>query len=162
VNPQFLSCPLDTCRTSMEVRRAPIGPGLWPGPRRQARRVGSLVARGLAPPTMLSAKRFLRSGQKGSSGALAGGRADPDNARRSGPVTVTVSPDATLTVWFNSRGRNHRGSVAAETARAPARSGTVLTLHRAMPRCARVSASELDPVRTARRAEGAPLKELYR
>src|SRR5580700_633494 len=23
-----------------EVRRAPIGPGLWPGPRRQARRAG--------------------------------------------------------------------------------------------------------------------------
>jgi hypothetical protein len=40
---------------------------------------------------MLSAERSLRSGQKGSSGALAGGGAAPDNARRSGPVAVTLS-----------------------------------------------------------------------
>jgi hypothetical protein len=42
---------------------------------------------------MLSAERFLRSGLKGSSGALAGGGADTDNARRSGPVTVTSLGD---------------------------------------------------------------------
>jgi hypothetical protein len=35
-------------------------------------------------PKMLSAERILRSDQKGSSGALARGGADPDNARRSG------------------------------------------------------------------------------
>ena len=36
-------------------------------------------------PKMLSAKRSLRSGWKGSSGALVGGGADMDNARRSRP-----------------------------------------------------------------------------
>lgn len=41
-------------------RRAPLGPGLWPGPRSQARR-GRLRAQGWVPK-MLSAERFLRSG----------------------------------------------------------------------------------------------------
>jgi hypothetical protein len=41
---------------------------------------------------MLSAKRFVRSGKKGSSGALAGGGADLDNARRSGPGICDLSP----------------------------------------------------------------------
>ena len=35
---------------STEVRRAPIGPGLWPGPRRQARWVGRGLRRSRAGP----------------------------------------------------------------------------------------------------------------
>ena len=54
----------------MQVRRARSGPGLWPGPRRQARWAG----RGL---------------RRSRAGALDAGGADPDNARHFGPVVVT-------------------------------------------------------------------------
>jgi hypothetical protein len=70
-----------------EVRRARFGPGLWLGPRRQARRGGRGSARKGWVPKMLSAERFVRSGWRGSSGALTGGGADTDNARRSGSVS---------------------------------------------------------------------------
>jgi hypothetical protein len=46
-----------TATYDREVRRAPLGPGLWPGPRRQARRVGRGSARKGG-----SRRCFLRSG----------------------------------------------------------------------------------------------------
>jgi hypothetical protein len=47
----------DLADQQLEVRRALIGPGLWPGPRRQARRVGGGSARKGG-----SRRSFLRSG----------------------------------------------------------------------------------------------------
>jgi len=42
-------CPTDSCLTA-EVRRARFGPGLGPGPRRQARRVGRGLRRSRVGP----------------------------------------------------------------------------------------------------------------
>jgi hypothetical protein len=60
-----------------KVRRARFGPGLWPGPRRQARWVG----RGLQGQRR--AAGASRAG--GMRSTVEAGGADPDNARRSGP-----------------------------------------------------------------------------
>jgi len=52
----------NTLHAVLRVRRARSGPGLWPGPRRQARQGRQrLRAQGWVPK-MLSAERFLRSG----------------------------------------------------------------------------------------------------
>ena len=69
------------CGGSLRASRAwPLAWPLPPGPegrqRLQCSRVGPR-------------RSFLRSGQKGSPGALDAGGAAPDNARRSGPVSVT-------------------------------------------------------------------------
>jgi hypothetical protein len=65
-----------------EVRRAPIGPGLWPGPRRQARWAG----RGLQ-----GQRRVPRSGMRST---VEAGGASPDNARRSAPGAYDIHPAA--------------------------------------------------------------------
>ena len=67
----------------IEVRRARFGPGLWPGPRRQARWAG----RGLQ-----GQRRAEGASRAAGCGApVEAGGASPDNARRSGPVVVTSS-----------------------------------------------------------------------
>ena len=59
-----------------EVRRALSGQASWPGPRRQARRVGRGLwgQRRAAGPSRASGMRSI----------VEAGGADPDNARRSG------------------------------------------------------------------------------
>jgi hypothetical protein len=69
---------------AVQVRRARSGPGLWPGPCRQACWVGRGSGAQGWVPKILSAKRLERI-----FGALDAGGADLDNARRSGPVAVT-------------------------------------------------------------------------
>jgi hypothetical protein len=64
-----------------EVRRVRFGPGLWPGPRRQARWAG----RGSR------VKGARRDATEGS--ALDAGGASPDNARRTGPGAVHLFRD---------------------------------------------------------------------
>jgi hypothetical protein len=66
----------------VEVRRARFGPGLWPGPRRQARWAG----RGSGAQGSALAEQATRRRR-----ALDAGGASPDNARRSGPLAVTSS-----------------------------------------------------------------------
>jgi hypothetical protein len=61
-----------------EVRRASSGPGLWPGPRRQAR-WGGRGLRGQGWPGLWAIALATRRRR-----ALDAGGADPDNARRSG------------------------------------------------------------------------------
>ena len=84
----------------MEVSRPCFGPGLWPGPRRQARWAGR------SPGSRSAAGASCAAG----CGASLGWRASPDNARRSGPVAVTFSCDrrtgATLgaLTWARSEG----------------------------------------------------------
>jgi hypothetical protein len=78
---------------------ARIGPGLWPGPRRQARRVGRGSRVNGAPQARPRAAR-MRS-------TVDAGGADPDNARRSGPVPVTFrpatgAPGANAAAWSSS------------------------------------------------------------
>jgi hypothetical protein len=78
----------------MEVRRARSGPGLWPGPRRQARWVG----RGLRGQGSALAKQETRRRR-----ALDAGGAGPDNARRSGPVPVILS-SGDWRIWRTTTG----------------------------------------------------------
>ena len=68
-------------RADEEVRRAAFGPGLRPGPRRQARWAG----RGL------QGQRRAAGASRSSGMRSTAGGASPDNARRSGPVAVTSS-----------------------------------------------------------------------
>ena len=68
---------------STEVRRALVGPGLWPGPRRQARWVGRGSGVNGAPKA--------RPREARTRSTVDAGGADPDNARRSSPVTVTFA-----------------------------------------------------------------------
>ena len=70
---------------SREVRRARIGPGLRPGPCRQARWVGRGSRVNGGP------EGAFRGAWMGST--VEAGGADPDNARRSGPVAVTFAGD---------------------------------------------------------------------
>jgi len=90
-------------RAESQVRRARFGPGLWPGPRRQARRVGRGLRCSRAGPKIVSAE-WLET----ILGALDAGGADPDNARRSGLVPVTFpaacAPGARTTAWSYSCG----------------------------------------------------------
>ena len=79
-----------------QVHRASIGPGLWPGPRREARWAGRGL-RGQRRAEGASRASGMRS-------TVEAGGASPDNARRSGPLAVTSSPGdrrtgATLTAW---------------------------------------------------------------
>ena len=62
-----------------EVRRAPYGPGLWPGPRRQPRWAG----RGLRRSRVGPEDRFCGAVRNDLQVPLTTGGADPDNARRS-------------------------------------------------------------------------------
>jgi hypothetical protein len=64
-----------------EVHRARLRPGLWPGPRRQARWVGSGL-RGQRRAEGASRVSGMRS-------TVEAGGADPDNARRSGSLAGT-------------------------------------------------------------------------
>src|SRR5437773_10846126 len=64
-----------------EVRRAHFGPGLWPGPRRQAR----WADRG----SRVNGARRRRVPRSGMRSTVEAGGASPDNARRSGPVALT-------------------------------------------------------------------------
>lgn len=90
-------------RAESQVRRARFGPGLWLGPRRQARRVGRGLRCSRAGPKIVSAERL-----ETILGALDAGGADPDNARRSGLVPVTFpaacAPGARTTAWSYSCG----------------------------------------------------------
>jgi len=97
-----------------EVCRAPIGPGLWPGPRRQARWAGiGSGAQGWVPKILFAARL------KGSSDALESEGPPQGNARRSvlGPWyfrTAIGAPGARLTASTSSR-RAASGDVIAGT-----------------------------------------------
>jgi hypothetical protein len=97
-----------------KVRRALFGPGLWPGPRRQAP-----LGRPRSPGSTARRRRVPRSGMRST---VEAGGADPDNAWRSGPLPVIFRPatgahGATLTAWSCScraaSGPLRRGPVAA-------------------------------------------------
>ena len=108
----------------LSVRRACFGPGLWPGPCRQARWAGRGLRRSRAGP----AGRFLRSGQKRPSGALDAGGASPDNARRSGPLTATSSrhPAHLARARRPGRGAGGRGSGIRRGPQAAGRPGAAV------------------------------------
>ena len=74
-------------RVTPQVRRARFGPGLRPGPRRQARWAG----RGLRGQGWALAPIARRRDRRGS--ALDAGGASPDTARRSGPRRCDLSSD---------------------------------------------------------------------
>jgi hypothetical protein len=53
-----MALPIPVVARVSEVRCAPIGPGLWPGPRRQARRAGRDPGAQGWVPDIVSAKRL--------------------------------------------------------------------------------------------------------
>ena len=170
-----------------EVRRARLGPGLWPGPCRQAC-WGGRGSRVNGTPKACPRGARMRS-------TVEAGGADPDNARRSVPVPVTFPASAQLTWGWRPgpRGRARHRADTASTARgrspgppgAAARRAAGLppegrdescrTAHGASPaltsaahggppwplispRLAAPVSRGSCPGRQARRAEGAPLK----
>jgi hypothetical protein len=84
---RFSHSPIIWWPLGTHVRRAFVGPALWPGPRRQARWAGRGLRRSRVGPEIVSAKRL-----ETISGALDAGGASLDDARRSGPVPVILSP----------------------------------------------------------------------
>jgi len=100
-----------------EVRRARFGPGLWPGPRRQARWVGRGLQRSRAGPE----DRFCEAFRNDLRVPLTLEGADPDNARRSGPRRCDILPatgaiGVTLTAWpwcWRARQQDTAGPQAA-------------------------------------------------
>jgi hypothetical protein len=86
-----------------------FGPGLWPGPRRQARWVG------IRSPGSRVGACAHRLGDATEGSALDAGGADPDNARQGGPGDCDLHPanrlawreydGLVLLVWRGIRGR---------------------------------------------------------
>ena len=119
----------------MEVRRAHSGPGLWPGPRRQARWAG----RG-------SGVKGLPEGTRRRCALDAGG-ASPDNARRTGPQAVTCSW-LTLHLARASRPGRGAGGRGSGIRRGPQAAGHRGCRARQSPRrraCVRRTRRELPP-----------------
>ena len=100
--------PPNRFRVALEVRRVPLGPGLRPGSCRQVRRGGRGSGAQGWVPKILSAERLERI-----FGCPDAGGAAPDNARRSGPVSVTFH-----TAISTSR-RQHDGPASSALARSP-------------------------------------------